>query len=318
MVSKQSKIAVIGAGKIAFSLVYGLINSGYNIKTIISENLNSAKRLAEKFSVKDYSNNLTELNSQIKVFFLSVTDNQIKVTADKLANQNLNFQDSLFIHLSGAEDISKLNSLKEKGALAASFHIMQTFPSKRIVNIKNCYAAVESNSEYAESYLFKLAADLRLKPFKLKSVDKAKYHLAGVFASNFLVGNIFNSEKVFDIKKINKNYNNFDFLSPIIKSTLNNIDKLGNSKALSGPIERGDITTIKKHISKLKKLKSNSEKFNDIYLSYIVQSLNLLNVAKFKYQKLSKEHLELQRYMMDELKELCEDLSKDYTTELKI
>lgn len=311
MISKKSKITVIGAGKIAYSLVYALKNAGYNVKTIISRNLKSAKSLAEKFSIKNYSNNLNDFNSQAKIFFLSVPDNQIKITADKLANLNSNFNDLLFIHLSGAEDVFKLNSLKKKGAITASFHIMQTFPSKRIVNIKNCYAAVETNNTYAENYLFKLSADIKLKPFKLKSENKTRYHLAGVFTSNFLVGNFFNSKKVFDIKKINKKYNNFDFLLPIIKSTLNNIDKLGSSKSLSGPIERGDNTTIKKHISTLKKIKGNSEKINDIYLNYIVQSISLLNVVSSKQKKLSKEHLELKKYLVKEFKILCEHFWKD-------
>ena len=304
MISKKSNIAVIGAGKIAYSLVDALLKRNYKIKTIVSSNINSAKKLAEKFSITNYSNNLSGLNSQIKIFFLSIPDKQIKIVADRLANQNLNFHNSLFIHLSGAEDISNLNSLKKKGALTASFHIMQSFPSKRIVNIKNCFAAIETENKYAENFLLKLAEDLQLNPFKLKSKDKALYHLAGIFASNFLVGNIFNSERTFDIKKRNVNYDNFDFLFPIIKTTLNNINKLGSSKALSGPIERGDLSTIRKHVSSLKKSKRNSEESNGIYLSYIIQSLNLLDVIKSKYGKLSEGHLQIREYLLSELKRL--------------
>lgn len=310
MFSKKSKIAVIGAGKIAFSLIYALKNAGYNINTIISRNLKSAENLAEKLLVKNYSNNFNDLSLQTKIFFLSVPDNQINVTVDKIADQNLYFQNSLFIHLSGTEDITNLNSLKEKGALTASFHIMQTFPSKKIIDIKNCYAAVETDNKHAENYLFKLASELKLKPFKLKAENKARYHLAGVFASNFLVGNIFNSEKIFNISKKDKNYNNYEFLIPIIKSTLHNIKKLGSPNALSGPIERGDITTIEKHISSLKKLIEDSNEFNKVYFSYVIQSLNLLNVVKYKYKEFNKGHLEIQQLLIEELRSL-NDISED-------
>ena len=83
---------------------------------------------------------------------------------------------------------------------------------------------------------------------------------------------------------------------------MNNINKLGALKALSGPIESGDLSTIKKHISSLKKNKGDSKGFDGIYLSYMIQSLNLLNIVKSKYKRLSKEHLHLQNYLLDELK----------------
>jgi predicted short-subunit dehydrogenase-like oxidoreductase (DUF2520 family) len=301
MISKRSKIAFIGAGKIAYSLIYAFRNAGYNVNMVVSNSISSAKNLAKKFSIENYSNDLSKLNSQIKIFFLTVPDNQIKIVADKLSVQKFHFKDSLFIHLSGAEDISKLDSLKKKRALAASFHIMQTFPTKRAVNFKNCYAAIETDDEYAEDYIFKLSKDLQLKPFKLKSELKSFYHLTGIFASNFLIGNIYNSEIIFNIGKSNKN-NNYDLLIPLINSTLSNIRKFGISGSLSGPIERADITTIKKHISCLKKEIRKEEDFKGIYLSYLIQSLNLLNVVKSKYKKLSDKHLELKEYLLLELK----------------
>lgn len=301
MISKKSNIAIIGAGKIAYSLVYALVGNGYRVKLIISNNIDSAQKLAQKFSIKNYSDKLVDLNTNIRVVFLSVPDNQIKITTDKLANLHINVRNSLFIHLSGAENISKLGSLQQAGAFTASFHIMQTFPSKRIVKVENSYASIETENKFAERFLFHLAKNLKLKPFKLSSEDKIRYHIAGVFASNFLVGNIFNSENIFDIKKNKTNYNNFDFLSPIIKSTFNNIKQLGSSNSLSGPIERGDLTTIKKHINVLKEKNIYSE-LNHTYLSYIIQSLNLLSVVKSKYGELSKAHLKLKKYLLDEFR----------------
>lgn len=301
MISKRSNIAVIGAGKIAYSLVHALVKKNYKVKLIISNNFNSAKHLAKKFHIKDYTNNLAQLDPQIKVLFISVPDNQIKITSNKLARLKINFCNSLFIHLSGAENISVLNSLHIKGALTASFHIMQAFPSKRIVKVENCYAAIETENKFAERFLFNIAENLKLRPFKLGTEEKSLYHLAGVFASNFIVGNIFNSKNIFDIRKSQNNYNNLDFLLPILKSTISNIKKLGNSKSLSGPIERGDLSTIKKHIKSLKK-KSSATQMNYVYLNYIIQSLNLTDVVKSKYGRLSENHLEIKRFLLKEFR----------------
>jgi predicted short-subunit dehydrogenase-like oxidoreductase (DUF2520 family) len=304
MISRKSNIAIIGAGKIAYSLVYALKKSGYNIKFIINNNLSSAKHLAGKYSIKRYSNNIEALNSRIKIFFLSIPDNQIQIVAKKLAGLKLKFDKSLFIHLSGAENISSLNLIKKRGGLTASFHLMQTFPSKRVTKINGCYAAIETNDKFAEKYLFNLADDLQLKAFKIKSKDKVRYHLAGVFTSNFLTGNVFNSEKLFNSKNVYENFNNFDFFSPIIYSTLNNIKSYGPAKALSGPVERGDIETVKRHISSLKILMRDEKVFKIVSLSYLIQSLGIINISESKYGKLNAGQLKIKKLLYDELKKV--------------
>ena len=280
--TKKSQIAVIGAGKIAYSLAAALIKAGYNVSSIISKNKISAIKLAAKFRIPHSSNNFKSLKSEIKIFFLTVPDNQIKRIAKSLSKLNLDFKNSLFIHVSGALDINELKSLKKKKANVASFHIMQTFPSTKIVDIANCPVAIETEKKAVKDFLNKLALDLHLKPFLLKPGSKIYYHLAGVFASNFLVGNLYSSEKMFQLSKKGKaNFN--DIINSIVNSTINNIKDAGASKALSGPVERGDYETVEKHLKALKK------KDKRLYKNYIIQSLNLLEVVKDKNGKLNKE-----------------------------
>ena len=281
MLTKKSQIAVIGAGKIAHSLTSALIKAGYNIGAVISRNKASAGKLAKKFKIPFYSNKLKSIPKENKFFFLTVPDNQIEKTAKALSKPNLDFKNALFIHVSGALDINELKSLKKKKANVASFHIMQTFPSTKIVDISDCTVAIEAEEKAVKDFLNKLALDLRLKPFLLKPGNKIYYHLAGVFASKFLVGNLYSSEKMFQLSKKGKaNFN--DIIDSIVNSTINNIKDAGTSKALSGPVERGDYETIEKHLKALKK------KDKRLYTSYIIQSLNLLEVVKDKNGKLNE------------------------------
>ena len=60
----------------------------------------------------------------------------------------------------------------------------------------------------------------------------------------------------------------------LIESTVNNIKKLGTKKALTGPIARGDIGTIKEHLDNFKK---NFEKGD--YLLYKVMGLSTSKIA---------------------------------------
>ena len=296
------KIAIIGAGRIAYSLTSALLKGGYIVDTIISRKYNSAKTLAEKFGVKKYSDDLNFIPKSSNVFFLTVPDSEIKKTAVQLSKLKVNFNNQFFIHFSGAEDTNVLVPLKSRGGKTGSLHLMQTFPSKKIVNIKNVNAAIETNNETAYKFLLRLCSDLQLIPSRIDSKDKAYYHLAGVYASNFLAGNLYNAQKFLSLNNIDKE-KYFDILSSTIHSTLRNIKNVGPAKALSGPVDRGDIKTIRKHISSLKMKSKNSKGsyFSLQIKNYMIQSLNLLNLVEEKHGQLSESHQNIRELLIKEL-----------------
>jgi len=292
LTNKKYRISLIGAGKIAYSLLAAL-NKKYPVKAIISKNISSAKKLAYKFSIPVYADDLSKIPSDCDIIFFAIPDDQILLAAEKLSKLRINFSKKLFVHFSGSENISALKSLKKKGASVASFHIMQTFPSKKLVNIAGCNAAIESENKKNREILFSLAASLGLKPFAINSDEKVSYHLSGVFASNFLVGNIFCAENIFGQRS---GANIFNMVEPIINSTLNNIKKNKAVKSLSGPIERGDLKTVKAH------LKSLSGRNKKLYkLSYISQSLILIQIAQKKFGGLSPDHIRIKKILESEL-----------------
>ncbi|MDO8549133.1 MAG: DUF2520 domain-containing protein [Ignavibacteria bacterium] len=295
MFSEKSNIAFIGAGKIAYSLASALLKARYNVTSVISRNKVSAGKFAKKFKIPFSSDNLKSIKQGVEIFFLTVPDNQIEKTAKALSNLKLDFKNSLFIHVSGASDISELKSLEKKKAYTASFHIMQTFPSTQIVDIKNCSVAIEAEKKVVKDFLNKLALDLELQPFYLKSDKKIFYHLAGVFASNFLVGNLFSSGKLFQLTESGKT-DFFSIINSTVNSTLDNIRKVGPAKALSGPVERGDYETINKHLKALMK------KDKILYHSYVSQSLNLLEVVREKNKKLSYYQKKIEDILLSKTK----------------
>ncbi|GBD86227.1 pyrroline-5-carboxylate reductase [bacterium BMS3Abin03] len=302
----KSEIAIIGAGRIAYSLCSALVKSNYKIKTVVSRNINSAKALAEKFGIKNYSDDVQSIDKSAKVFFLSVPDSEIRSVANKLSKCKLGFRNSLFIHLSGAENISLLNALRKKGAATASLHIMQTFPSKKIMSLKEVHAAIETDDPSAYKYLTSLSSILGMIPYKIDSASKVYYHLAGVFASNFLAGNLYSSHQLLKLINVNNEKVSFDILNSTIHTTLKNIRNNGAAFALSGPVDRGDIKTIKRHLTALKKLsdkKPESNYFNLLLNNYIEQSLNLLNLVKEKHGSLNKKHIEIEKLLVQELRE---------------
>lgn len=312
----MDKIAVIGAGKIAHSLTSALVQSGFKINFILSKSASSAKALAKKFSIPDYSNNYSDVTSA-NIFFICTPDSSIEEAAFNLSQCEINFSKSLFIHLSGSLDISCLRVLKDKGAGTASLHIMQSFPSKKVVSIKNCYCAVETEDDSAGKFLFRLAKKLELKPFKIESGQKVFYHIAGVFMSNFLVGNFYNALLAFNESGV-KDVDFIKLFEPIIKATIANIKKNGITKALSGPVDRGDIKTITRHIEALDNAKVDSEKQFNVLLNYIIQSAGLIEVTKEKYGKVIEGEKVIKEELTNKLRQVCFKKAKELTQSKKL
>ena len=86
--------------------------------------------------------------------------------------------------------------------------------------------------------------------FTINSCDKAKYHAAAAFASNYVTGVMHIAIQLLkecgfsesDARKL---------LAPVSLGNINSVLADGTVRALTGPVERGDIPTIKKHLGVL-------------------------------------------------------------------
>jgi predicted short-subunit dehydrogenase-like oxidoreductase (DUF2520 family) len=301
----NKNVVIIGAGRISYPLASALTKSEYNIVSIISKNINSSKALAKKIRIDNFSDDLNDISKSASIYFLTVPDGEIAAVASEISKLKLNFRQSLFIHLSGAENISVLKSLKRKKAKTASLHPMQTFPSKKIVSLKGVHAALETDNESTYKSLLKISKDLHLIPFRIESKNKSYYHLAGIYASNFLAGNLYLANQLLSLNKIDRE-KHFDILRSTINSTLKNIENVGPANALSGPVDRGDIQTIKNHISSLKKIvkKSSSNYFSTLLKNYLLQSLSLIDLVEEKQGHLANSHRKIKELLVQELNAL--------------
>ena len=177
--------------------------------------------------------------------------------------------------------------------MTASFHIMQTFPSIKQTDIKNSFASIETRYAPAGRYLFSLGRTLNLKSFTLNEETKVYYHMAGVFAANFINASLFSSGVLLEKTGLTGR-NHFNIYEPIITTTIANIKENGPA-ALSGPVQRGDSVTIAKHLKSLNKLKTDERKL--LMQSYIAQSMILLEIIRGQEGKLNQGQKEIKRML---------------------
>lgn len=244
------KISVVGTGAVGSSLIKQLSGAGYEIKSVISRH--PAREVHNRIGTDlpvIHPDELTGDNIG-QVLFISTPDDVISKMDETISELDINWQGRVVTHCSGFHASNILKKLNEKGASVAAFHPIQSFVDRSgKESFKNIYISIEGG-DTAVGILLSIALNLHAKPISLNSHQKEILHIAAVFFSNYVVtlGGIAD-------RLIKENIDGADLkvLSPLIRQTINNLEQLEPAKALSGPIARGDIETVEKHLETLKK-----------------------------------------------------------------
>lgn len=227
--SKQT-ITIIGLGRLgkAFSIAFS--KAGYKV-------IHEYKK-ADK---------ITELGDFV---FITTPDSEIVNVSSTIASRFEDMSRKRVIHCSGTLSSDILNKVEEKGAKIGCFHPIKAV-STETDSFEGIYFDLEGDGQLMAE-LEEMAGNLGSKSIRVTPKEKELLHLSAVIASNYLVTlteialKVSNSTTIPQRKLI-------DALIPLMESSLDNLKSLNPSDALTGPIVRGDVPTVKKHIKLLEK-----------------------------------------------------------------
>ncbi len=183
-----------------------------------------------------------------RLILITTPDEQISIVAEKLSLKKIDWSTRTVVHMSGSQSHLVLDAFRQAGAKTCSLHPLQTFAKRDVADRfngiwftlqgdKSCYPMLECLVTEAGAHLKKMTAE-----------QKKSMHLAAVFASNYLVSLMSVVEQITHADDIE---DGLDLLSPIIHQTIDNIFSRGTELSLSGPIARGDETTVKNHLKQM-------------------------------------------------------------------
>jgi predicted short-subunit dehydrogenase-like oxidoreductase (DUF2520 family) len=241
-------IGFIGAGTVGTALAVRLQQKGYRVIAVNSRSRSSAERLAGMVEGCQVHDNGQGVADAVDMVFITTPDGvipQIAVQLEWRPGQSV-------VHCSGADSLDVLAPVTSKGASAGGFHPLQTFASIRhaIENIPGSTFAIEAEEPLLGT-LREMAESLEGKWIRLGPGDKVLYHAAAVLACNYLVTLVKLSTdlwETFGVPRVEAT----KALLPLIRGTVNNLENVGLPDCLTGPIARGDLGTIQKHIAALK------------------------------------------------------------------
>ncbi|MFC1983904.1 Rossmann-like and DUF2520 domain-containing protein [Chloroflexota bacterium] len=244
------KLGFIGAGTVGTALAVRLNNKGYQVIAVSSRSQTSARKLAQAISGCQAFNSNQDVADTAELIFITTPDDAIASLAAKIQWH----KGQSVIHCSGADSTSILEPAKKLGARVGAFHPLQTFASvqQAIENIPGSTFAVEAE-EPLLSTLKDMATALDGHCIELKASDKVAYHAAAVIACNYLVTLVKLATDLWQSFNIPPSQAT-QALLPLIRGTIHNIDTIGIPQCLTGPLARGDIETIKKHLDALQKV----------------------------------------------------------------
>ena len=244
-----SSINIIGAGNLGKTLAKLIVqNSVGVIQAVCNRTGSSTKAAIEFIGQGEACKNILSL-PDADITFITTSDDKILSCCEKLSQSDRLKKNSIVVHCSGVLAADVLESVKKKGCFIVSVHPMKSFsdPQVSVNEFKDSYCAIEGDQE-AIAIIKPLFEAIGAKTYHINSDKKMIYHVAGVFASNYLVTLFQQSLDCLKEAGVD-NHAAKNLVVDLMQSTLNNIQQTDSSQeALTGPIKRGDIETIKKHL----------------------------------------------------------------------
>jgi len=176
-----------------------------------------------------------------------------------------------FAHSSGILAAQVLSPLKEKNAEVFTFHPLQTFSSDNIStkDLKEMHIFVENKESMT---LTEILESITNRHHVIDTQHKTQYHLAASVISNLTTGLIDFGFDLLDEIGMDRE-NSIEAFRPLILGTTNSILSKGPKLALTGPMSRGDVETVKKHLECLD---------GDSKLLYVLLAKKTLQMSKDK------------------------------------
>ena len=251
-------IGIIGAGKVGCSVGKYLKERGCPIAGYVSKTKKSVDSAATFTGTKAFGS-LEELAAASGIIFITTPDDVIPSVWKCLAGQSI--QGKIICHFSGSLSSAVFSDMEKTGASGCSIHPMYAFSSKFTSHEKlNQALFTIEGQEKALAVIKPLLEQAGNRVCILSPEKKIRYHAAVSMVSNMMIGLYqLGLEMFLDC--------GFDtetakaFIKPLVQGNLEAVLETSPEQALTGPIERNDNNTVKRHLMEL------TEREREIYVN---------------------------------------------------
>lgn len=243
-------IGVIGTGRVGAVLGAALNRAGH--KVVACSAVSELSRLrAESLLPGVPIKPINEVAKDRDLLLITVPDDVLPELVQGLATTNAVSPGTFIVHTSGRSGVEVLAPLTQQGCLPLAIHPVMTFTGtsidlNRLTGCPFGITAPESLKAVAEALVVEIGGE----PIWVPEANRSLYHTALAFGANNLITLV--NETVDLLSKAGIENPNA-IVAPLLGASLDNALRNGDG-ALTGPISRGDISTVKAHIEELAKV----------------------------------------------------------------
>jgi predicted short-subunit dehydrogenase-like oxidoreductase (DUF2520 family) len=246
MAAEKLKLGFIGAGRAGTGLATAFARARHPVVAVASRGIASAQALARRIPGARACTP-QEVADRADLVFLTVPDDAIEPVASGIRWR----AGSACVHCSGAAELDALKKAAADGALAGGFHPLHMFgePGESPDALSGCAIALAGPGALVEK-LERLARSLGARPLRLPEGGRALYHAAANFTGAFVIALI--QETIALWKKLGiAEADALAALLPLLRGTVDNVERLGAAGGLGSAVARGDLGTLRRHLDVL-------------------------------------------------------------------
>ena len=252
MSPSKPTVSVIGVGRLGTALAIALHRAGYPLQSLIGRRRQQVRKAGASLDPPCEVLVAKELSKHQlgKLVIVAVPDDKIAQVAEGLAKTDFTKRRTI-LHTSGALSSAVLADLRRRGWGTGSIHPLASIsdPTSGVAILQQAFWCVEGDAATVR-LARRVVQDLGGRSFSIDRSDKPLYHAAAVMTSGHVTA-------LFDValemlekcgltrKQAQK------VLLPLLESAVENLIHFSPERALTGPFARGDVATIKLHLSKL-------------------------------------------------------------------
>lgn len=244
---------IVGAGPVATAIAGALRLAGVPVLGLWARRSAPARAAGSAAGVAAFSSAPPDVLLEAEVVILAVRDAVIGEVAQMLVGTGLVNKRHVLLHCAGAASAEELlGNVRDKVGGIGTLHPLSAIADGRTAmrTLKGTVFGVEGD-EAGRATATKLVQVLHGVPLELDSSQMASYHCAAALASNYLVAAIDAAAQVLAGAGVSPSQA-AQALVPLAEGALRNVVHKGTTEGLTGPVRRGDATTIQRHLDALR------------------------------------------------------------------
>jgi predicted short-subunit dehydrogenase-like oxidoreductase (DUF2520 family) len=245
--SPRLRIGVIGAGRVGAALAAALRDAGHEIVAAAGESDASRQRLAALLPDVRRAKP-TDVARASDVLLLTVPDDMLPNVVTMLAASGVLCEDQYVVHTSGRHGLAVLRPAEAVGARIVALHPAMTFTGTTVDldRLAGCVFGLTAGAG-ERALAEQLVADLGGRPMWVPEEMRTLYHAGLAHGANHLVTLVSEAMEMLAAAGADDPAGT---LRPLLTAALHNALERGDA-ALTGPIVRGDLGTVRAHLDDL-------------------------------------------------------------------